>query len=66
MEEGAIGGFGSMVLDHLANHDLFSKGLKFRPLYLPDSYLDHNAPQKMYELDGLDAKGIIDSVKKAL
>ncbi|MCJ8323117.1 MAG: 1-deoxy-D-xylulose-5-phosphate synthase [Hyphomicrobiales bacterium] len=66
VEEGAIGGFGSMVLDHLANHDLFSKGLKFRPLYLPDSYLDHDAPQKMYELAGLDAKGIIDSVKKAL
>ena len=46
LEEGAIGGFASMVLDHLAKADLLSAGLKFRPLYLPDTYISHNTPAK--------------------
>lgn len=66
VEEGSIGGFGSMVLDHLANHDLLSNGLKFRPLYLPDSFINHDAPMKMYDVAGLNAAGIIEAVKKAL
>ncbi|PCI89020.1 MAG: 1-deoxy-D-xylulose-5-phosphate synthase [Hyphomicrobiales bacterium] len=66
LEEGAIGGFASMVLDHLAKADLFSAGLKFRPLYLPDTYISHNTPAKMYEEAGLNAAAIIEAVKSAL
>ncbi|NRA89508.1 MAG: 1-deoxy-D-xylulose-5-phosphate synthase, partial [Rhizobiales bacterium] len=66
IEEGAIGGFASMVLDHLARHDLLSNWLKFRPLYLPDNFIDHNAPNIMYDKAGLNAQGIVDTVNMAL
>lgn len=66
LEEGSIGGFASMVLDHLAKNDLLSNGLKFRPLYLPDTYINHDTPAKMYEQAGLNASGIIEAVKGAL
>ncbi|MGL1922101.1 MAG: 1-deoxy-D-xylulose-5-phosphate synthase [Hyphomicrobiales bacterium] len=66
VEEGSIGGFSSMVLDRLAKTDALSQGLKFRPLYLPDTYINHNSPKKMYDEAGLNAEAIIESVKKAL
>lgn len=66
IEEGSIGGFSSMVLDRLAKTDAMSNGLKFRPLYLPDYYINQNAPKKMYEEAGLNANGIIEAIKKAL
>ena len=55
-----------MVLDHLAKNDLLSDGLKFRPHYLPDTYINHNTPAKMYEEAGLNAAAIIEAVKSAL
>lgn len=66
VEEGSIGGFGSMVLDRLAKSDALSGGLKFRPLYLPDTFINHDSPVKMYDEAGLNADAIIDSVLKAL
>ncbi|HMK68422.1 MAG TPA: 1-deoxy-D-xylulose-5-phosphate synthase, partial [Stellaceae bacterium] len=38
IEEGAIGGFGSHVLHHLATAGLLEHGLKLRPMVLPDSF----------------------------
>ena len=42
IEEGAIGGFGSHVLHHLAMNGLLDHGLKIRPMVLPDVFLDHD------------------------
>ena len=59
VEEGAIGGFGSHVLQLLCQHDALSGGLKVRSLVLPDVFLDHDTPAAMYAKAGLDADGIV-------
>ena len=59
VEEGAIGGFGSHVLQLLCRHDALSGGLKVRSLVLPDVFLDHDTPAAMYAQAGLDADGIV-------
>lgn len=66
VEEGAVGGFGSHVLQFLAMEGLLDHGLKVRPLVLPDEFTDHAKPERMYELAGLDANGIVKSVFAAL
>ncbi|MBS0244667.1 MAG: 1-deoxy-D-xylulose-5-phosphate synthase, partial [Proteobacteria bacterium] len=42
IEEGSIGGFASHVLHHLAVSGHLDRGLKFRPVCLPDSFIDHD------------------------
>lgn len=59
VEEGAIGGFGSHVLQLLAGEGLLDKGLKIRQLVLPDVFIEHDKPEKMYEKAGLDAGAIV-------
>jgi 1-deoxy-D-xylulose-5-phosphate synthase len=59
IEEGAVGGFGSFVLQHLALSGGLDNGLKIRPLVLPDLFLDHDKPEVMYAQAGLDAAAIV-------
>jgi 1-deoxy-D-xylulose-5-phosphate synthase len=66
VEEGAVGGFGSQVLNHLATSGALDRGLKVRPLAMPDRFLDHDKPEKQYALAGLDAAGIVAAVFAAL
>ena len=66
IEEGAIGGFGSHVLQLLAERGVLDRGLKIRPMILPDRFLDQDKPERMYTLAGLDAKSIVAQVFEAL
>ncbi|MEQ1710260.1 MAG: 1-deoxy-D-xylulose-5-phosphate synthase, partial [Hyphomicrobium sp.] len=66
VEEGSVGGFGSHVLHHLAEAGLLDRGLKVRSLVLPDKFVEHDVPGKMYERAGLNAPGIVDAVFAAL
>ena len=66
VEEGSVGGFGSHVLQLLAQKGLLDSGLKIRSLTLPDSFQDHDKPEKMYADAGLDAAGIVRAVEAAL
>jgi 1-deoxy-D-xylulose-5-phosphate synthase len=66
IEEGAIGGFGSYVLQTLAEHGTLENGLKVRTMVLPDEFIDQDAPAAMYAKAGLDAKGIVAKVFEAL
>jgi 1-deoxy-D-xylulose-5-phosphate synthase len=66
IEEGATGGFGSRVLHSLAREGLLDQGLKVRTLTLPDSFIEHDKPQAMYERAGLNASGIVAAVFAAL
>ena len=66
IEEGSVGGFGAFVMQALAEDGAFDKGLRFRAMVLPDVYLDHDKPEKMYARAGLDAKGIVVKVFEAL
>jgi 1-deoxy-D-xylulose-5-phosphate synthase len=66
VEEGSVGGFGSQVLHVLANEDAFDTGLKFRPMVLPDIFIDHDNPAAMYAEARLDCTGIVAKVLAAL
>jgi 1-deoxy-D-xylulose-5-phosphate synthase len=66
VEEGSIGGFGSFVLHDLAETGLLDRGLKVRPMVLPDVFLEHDKPERMYERAGLGASGIVATALGAL
>jgi 1-deoxy-D-xylulose-5-phosphate synthase len=66
MEDGAIGGFGSHVLQYLANNDLLGGRRKFRAMFLPDRFIGHGSPQEQFDEAGLDARHIINEVFAAL
>ena len=67
IEEGAIGGFGSHVMQTLTEHGMLDSGLlKARAMVLPDVFLDHDTPNAMYGRAGLDAKGIVAKVFETL
>jgi 1-deoxy-D-xylulose-5-phosphate synthase len=66
VEEGAIGGFSTQVLHALALEGLLDRGLKIRPLTLPDRFIDHENPIKQYQEAGLDAASIAGAVLVAL
>jgi 1-deoxy-D-xylulose-5-phosphate synthase len=66
LEEGSIGGFGSFVLHELATAGLLDKGLCVRPMVLPDTYIDHDNPQKQYAEAGLTAEHIAATALSAL
>ena len=70
IEEGSIGGFGSFVMQALSEDGVFdgtaSHPLKFRAMVLPDVFIDHDKPEKLYAQAGLDAKGIVKKVLETL
>jgi 1-deoxy-D-xylulose-5-phosphate synthase len=70
IEEGSIGGFGSFVMQALSEEGIFdgngARGLKFRAMVLPDRFLDHDKPEKLYASASLDAKGIVAKVLSVL
>jgi 1-deoxy-D-xylulose-5-phosphate synthase len=66
IEEGSIGGFGSYVLQTLAETGTLDRGLKLRTMVLPDIFIDQDSPNAMYAKAGLDAKGIVAKVFEAL
>ncbi len=59
VEEGSIGGFGSYVLNHLAEAGHLDKGLRVRALTLPDRFLEQDIPERLYASAGLDARAIV-------
>jgi 1-deoxy-D-xylulose-5-phosphate synthase len=66
VEEGAIGGFATAVLNHLVRNDLISYGLKVRPLFFPDRFQDQAKPYDMYSDAGLNADQIAATALAAL
>ena len=66
IEEGSIGGFGSHVAKFLSEKNLLDTGLKFRTMILPDKFIDHDKPELMYKIAGLDSQAIEDKVMDLL
>ncbi len=62
VEEGAIGGFATQVMQFMASEGLLDNGLKFRPLTLPDHFIDHDKPAVQVQQAGLDAPAIVAGV----
>ena len=67
VEEGAVGGFGSHVMQFLTDSGALDNGaVRVRTMVLPDEFLDHDTPAAMYARAGLDAKSIVKKVFEAL
>jgi 1-deoxy-D-xylulose-5-phosphate synthase len=66
VEEGAIGGFGSHVMQALAEAQLLDGAVKMRAMVLPDVFIDQGNPHQMYELAGLNASSIVKTAMSAL
>jgi len=66
VEEGSVGGFGTFVLQALAEHGALDGRTKVRTMVLPDVFLEQDSPAAMYAHAGLDTKGIITKVFEAL
>ena len=66
VEEGSIGGFATQVMHVLAGEGLFDSGLIFRPVVMPDAFLEQDDPGKQVSQAGLDATGIAATVLAAL
>ncbi|WP_349957628.1 1-deoxy-D-xylulose-5-phosphate synthase [Rhizobium sp. ZPR3] len=66
IEEGSVGGFGSQVMQFLANEGLLDSGLKVRSLVMPDIWMEQAKPEAMNAMAGLDRAGIVQTVFRAL
>ena len=66
IEEGAVGGFGSHVAQLLADAGVFDRGLRFRSMVLPDTFIDHASPEAMYRAAAMDAPQIEAKVLEVL
>ncbi|CAN1283998.1 Probable 1-deoxy-D-xylulose-5-phosphate synthase, chloroplastic [Linum perenne] len=62
VEEGSIGGFGSHVVQFLALDGLLDGNLKWRPMVLPDRYIDHGSPADQMQDAGLTPSHIAATV----
>ncbi len=66
LEEGAVGGFSAQVFDSLVyqrRQDCLNRVL---PMYLPDLFIDHDAPGNQIRQSGLHAEGIAARVLESL
>ncbi len=66
VEEGSVGGFGAFCLHDLAANGTLDRGVKIRTMTLPDTFIDQDTPEKMYQQAGLDADAIVAKVFEAL
>ncbi|GMP94653.1 hypothetical protein CsSME_00044032 [Camellia sinensis var. sinensis] len=53
VEEGSIGGFGSHVAQFIALDGQLDGTTKWRPIVLPDNYIEHASPKEQLDLAGL-------------
>ena len=66
VEDGAIGGFVSAIMQHLATRGLLDGDLKIRSMTLPDIFIDHGLPAAQISEAQLGAKDIADTALRAL
>ena len=66
VEEGSVGGFAAQVSQFLAMQGIFDAGLKFRPLVMPDTFMDQDSPRKQVEFAGLTCPDIVATAMTAL
>ena len=66
VEEGSIGGFAAQVMQFLALEGAFDAGLKFRPMTMPDLFLDQDSPRRQVEIAHLACPDIVATALAAL
>lgn len=65
-EEGSVGGFGSHVAQFMALDGLLDGNVKWRPIVLPDRYVEHGSPADQLAEAGLTASHVAASVLQML
>ncbi|MDB4852843.1 1-deoxy-D-xylulose-5-phosphate synthase [Alphaproteobacteria bacterium] len=63
VEEGCPGGFAAHAINYLANHGHLDDGCRVRSVTLPDMSIDHDSQEGQLAGAGLDAAGILHSLK---
>lgn len=66
VEEGSIGGFGSHVAQFIALDGWLDGRIKWRPIVLPDNYIEHASPKEQLALAGLTGHHIAATVLSLL
>jgi 1-deoxy-D-xylulose-5-phosphate synthase len=66
VEEGAAGGFGGHVLQHMAREGLLDTGVKVRTMTLPDFFIGHGSQEQQYAEARLTARDVVTTVLGAL
>ncbi|KAI3972220.1 hypothetical protein MKX01_011772 [Papaver californicum] len=66
VEEGAVGGFGSHVAQFIALDGQLDRRVKWRPIVLPDNYIEHASPKEQLVLAGLTGHHIAATVLSLL
>ena len=66
VEEGSIGGFASHVTKSLTHRGLLDGGLKFRPIFFGDIFVDQDKPEKQNDLMGVNARQMVEAALSAL
>ena len=66
VEDGSIGGFSAQVMSFLAKQGLLDNGLKFRPIFFPDKFVNHGKPEEQNIECGIDSNSIVNTVLNAL
>ena len=62
IEDGTIqGGFGSAILEFMAENGFTNK---IKILGIPDKFIEHGTPEELYRECGIDAQGIVNTVKQ--
>ncbi|GAU20039.1 hypothetical protein TSUD_381310 [Trifolium subterraneum] len=62
VEEGSIGGFGSHVAQFMALDGLLDGKLKWRPMVIPDMYIEHGSPGEQLAEAGLTSSHIASTI----
>nr|QSL78011.1 1-deoxy-D-xylulose-5-phosphate synthase like 2 [Nigella sativa] len=58
VEEGSVGGFGSHIAQFIALDGHLDGKVKWRPIVLPDNYIEHASPKEQHALAGLSGHHI--------
>ncbi len=66
VEEGSIGGFSAQVMSFLTKSGALDKGLKFRPIFFPDKFINHGKPEQQNIECGVDVDNIVKTALGAL
>ena len=66
VEEGSIGGFSAQVMSFLTKSGALDKGLKFRPIFFPDKFINHGKPDQQNIECGVDVDNIVKTALGAL
>ena len=66
VEEGSVGGFSAQVMSFLTKSGALDSGLKYRPIFFPDKFINHGKPDKQNIECGVDSESIAKVVLNAL